>query len=1167
MQDKMVLSTLSCVADTRLVRHGNTLYKLKLSFPDVSSNTQETQLQSSVHAEIEEVVCAAIYMVENDMGLVKIRTENFLVVPCLKPWQLKDKLGFLYNNRELGVYRNVIHLTFTPGQGTAATLTSRSPQAISLAEEHEKKREGRREKQKRKEGEETETRPNLETLPSHSTETTHLVPGASTCNKETVTPAAAAGGAGHLAGENNTAAQVADTAVEGQVSPTRRSARRSQPQAERFPTKTTQQIDAGSSPSSSRAKRPASSSSTGDKEESGQVKESTGGVKATRQGKGSASWKTKQTSPQQRVTRNFNPLAQVETPVSPSRSTGDKEDVGDKDRGNVKDLSQGMKQTSLRVMRRSNTQSPGKRPVSSSFSTGNEDSGSLQDPRQGKSPDTQGVKQTSSQRVTRSSHTQSPGKRPASSSFRTGNEDTDSMQDPRQGKASDTQGVKRPSTQRVLRSSPSQPAGKKPVPSSASTGSTEDLGNVEEEPGSRKDPRHGNSSAAPEGKQTSSQPIVTRSSRSQPQGERPVLSSSASMDVWEEAGHLEVTDTEKHKHPSTNNQHDKEISPKMTSPKRLVQRSVPATSVDRVSNIRFSLRRTAQSSRTLQHAKARSNKQNSLRPGRDTMKSKRMTASPPGRTRAQTRNRRSPLSKAQKRKRQSPVLKSQNSSQQSSGSESRKGNRRSPGVKPSTQSSPSKPFQRKLRRSPQNNSHSVEARPEDHGAYSTDRNSSAGGTQQDTSQQGEQHSSRPEPAQSVSRRTRLQQLSFVLSRAASSEARSHSVESASQYVSPSDSAVRDSSSQRRRRELVLSSSFTAQHTSPRRQMPEHGLSSSIISQRSSLQRQRSSPQRQRSSPWRQRSSLQRQHSSPQRQRSSPQRQRSSPQRERSSPQRQRSSSRRQRSSPQRQRSYPQRQRSLPQRLRDAHDVPFSLVSSQHSNQGRETHVTALPATRSCKDGQNTATSAEDRHQSVRLSQSGRDGPHTATSAENMQQSTNRHLSHRDSQPIATGAEDMHPLINRRQSLRDGPHTANTGDMHQSVERISRSVNRITKSVNRITKSINRITTSEDQRLSVLSTTLDMDNNSRPGSRSSDRRMAATFEQKDRHAVEAHDLQEEQKLQMLAATGLPGLGDGGDGVGQQREGGGGRRGRKRTLTQMFTDNVITPIKRALYHTEV
>ncbi|KAL8581837.1 hypothetical protein ACOMHN_010211 [Nucella lapillus] len=129
----MVLSPFASMADdTRLVRYRDTVYKLKVlvtggspekdarltaTVSDGSPSVQtETDADTSFHTEMEEVVRAVMYMVENGTPLVKIETPNFLVVPSLKLWKAGEVLGFRQNEQELKVFPKVVILSVSPWQ-------------------------------------------------------------------------------------------------------------------------------------------------------------------------------------------------------------------------------------------------------------------------------------------------------------------------------------------------------------------------------------------------------------------------------------------------------------------------------------------------------------------------------------------------------------------------------------------------------------------------------------------------------------------------------------------------------------------------------------------------------------------------------------------------------------------------------------------------------------------------------------------------------------------------------------------------------------------------------------------------------------------------------------------------------------------------------------------
>ncbi|KAK7094106.1 serine/arginine-rich splicing factor 4-like [Littorina saxatilis] len=154
----MVLKKFSCVADdTRLIRHGDTLYKFKLSFSNVYGTTQNIGA-TSLHKEIEEVIAAVISIIQDGRNLVRIQTEHFVVVPSQKIWKVGEKLVFQQDGKELKTYGSVLTLTFEPhhqGQGESgmASTTLTTNRKPRLQSEQPKERDsGKSHQEQRKSG-------------------------------------------------------------------------------------------------------------------------------------------------------------------------------------------------------------------------------------------------------------------------------------------------------------------------------------------------------------------------------------------------------------------------------------------------------------------------------------------------------------------------------------------------------------------------------------------------------------------------------------------------------------------------------------------------------------------------------------------------------------------------------------------------------------------------------------------------------------------------------------------------------------------------------------------------------------------------------------------------------------------------------------------------------
>ncbi|XP_076472476.1 uncharacterized protein LOC143301916 [Babylonia areolata] len=114
----MVLSPFSSRPDdTRLVRHRDTVYKVKVVFAAGAGGQGERRgAEDVLHSEVEEVLRAVIFMVENDRDLVKVQTQHLLVAPTLKVWKTGRVLGFRQHGKELNVFSHVLVLNVTSCQ-------------------------------------------------------------------------------------------------------------------------------------------------------------------------------------------------------------------------------------------------------------------------------------------------------------------------------------------------------------------------------------------------------------------------------------------------------------------------------------------------------------------------------------------------------------------------------------------------------------------------------------------------------------------------------------------------------------------------------------------------------------------------------------------------------------------------------------------------------------------------------------------------------------------------------------------------------------------------------------------------------------------------------------------------------------------------------------------
>ena len=93
--------------NTRLIRHKDTLYKVKVRYEEGTNDSAINNLTTEkAHTQIEDTFRALLYILQRDeiQKLKPIQTENFLITIIQSPWSLSKKYGFSQNGKELEAY-------------------------------------------------------------------------------------------------------------------------------------------------------------------------------------------------------------------------------------------------------------------------------------------------------------------------------------------------------------------------------------------------------------------------------------------------------------------------------------------------------------------------------------------------------------------------------------------------------------------------------------------------------------------------------------------------------------------------------------------------------------------------------------------------------------------------------------------------------------------------------------------------------------------------------------------------------------------------------------------------------------------------------------------------------------------------------------------------------
>ena len=93
--------------NTRLLRHKDTLYKVKVKYTEHTSESVPTGIsRKQAHAQIENTFRALLYIIqrEEELNLKPVVTENFLITVVTAPWSFTQRYGFTQHGKELKAY-------------------------------------------------------------------------------------------------------------------------------------------------------------------------------------------------------------------------------------------------------------------------------------------------------------------------------------------------------------------------------------------------------------------------------------------------------------------------------------------------------------------------------------------------------------------------------------------------------------------------------------------------------------------------------------------------------------------------------------------------------------------------------------------------------------------------------------------------------------------------------------------------------------------------------------------------------------------------------------------------------------------------------------------------------------------------------------------------------
>ncbi|XP_022090649.1 uncharacterized protein LOC110979288 isoform X4 [Acanthaster planci] len=130
--------------DTRLIKHDNTVYKIKLVYVTSKRGSHEHILPcdaKSMQHEIEEAISVVL-----SGNLTPVKTDHFIIHTERKPWKMASLLVFTENSRWLQTHASMLTLFVKARQDVEAQPTQRqpkSPQTESKRQTEQARRMGR----------------------------------------------------------------------------------------------------------------------------------------------------------------------------------------------------------------------------------------------------------------------------------------------------------------------------------------------------------------------------------------------------------------------------------------------------------------------------------------------------------------------------------------------------------------------------------------------------------------------------------------------------------------------------------------------------------------------------------------------------------------------------------------------------------------------------------------------------------------------------------------------------------------------------------------------------------------------------------------------------------------------------------------------------------------
>lgn len=131
--------------DTRLIKHDNKVYKLRLIYQCAAScnhshshgdgQLHEQFSDASIQEEIEKIIRVVLHCVRHDTPMCKVQTEHFLVNCACKPWPAANLLVFEQNQRQLEAHGNMLVLTLITKakESVAAAVGQRDRERVATS--------------------------------------------------------------------------------------------------------------------------------------------------------------------------------------------------------------------------------------------------------------------------------------------------------------------------------------------------------------------------------------------------------------------------------------------------------------------------------------------------------------------------------------------------------------------------------------------------------------------------------------------------------------------------------------------------------------------------------------------------------------------------------------------------------------------------------------------------------------------------------------------------------------------------------------------------------------------------------------------------------------------------------------------------------------------------